>query len=70
MRQASAVQEKLVQKEREIKQLVKKTALEGGGRPSSSPDADAGRRADLAAALESGKLASYFTKYAVVAKEE
>jgi hypothetical protein len=60
------VQQKLVQKEREIKQLVKQTSLEGGGRPSSgAPDVNVQRVADLNEALNKGDMKDYLKKYVI-----
>jgi hypothetical protein len=68
--QQNTVQQKLVQKERQIKQLVKQTSLEGSGRPSSAPDVNVQRVADLNAALNKGDMKDYLKKYVIKPQTE
>ena len=62
-------QDKLVQKEREVKKLLKERAIEGDGRGRSNAPVASQRQTELKDALNSGNVTSYIQKYWIKPKE-
>lgn len=62
-------QDKLIQKEREVKKLIKERAIEGDGRGRSVAPLSTQKQADLKSALEGGNTRDYIQKYWLKPKE-
>lgn len=63
--QVNPQQDKLIQKERELKKFQKERAIEGDGRGTNAGSTNTQKQADLKAALDSGNLTSYLQKYVI-----